>query len=917
MNPCPRCNAPTSTSGRFCPECGAALGTSTDDVTRPIDAATPRTPTSATPPSFTSPSSRGLDSPALDGGRFPAGVVLGDRYRIVGHLGRGGMGEVYRADDLKLGASVALKLLPPEFAANRVWLDRFYAEVRLARQVAHPNVCRVYDVVEIGEQTFLSMEYVDGENFSGLLKQIGRFPHERGLEIARQLCAGLAALHDRGLIHRDLKPANVMLDGRGRVRITDFGLAGGIEELQQSTERVGTPAYMAPEQLESGKTTVQSDIFALGLVLYEIFTGKRAVAGQTLPEITRHHRDGSVSAPSTMVANFDPAIERVLLRCLSRDPARRPASALAVAAALPGGDPLAAALAAGETPSPEMVALAGKQGGIRRGVGVLCAVAVLLALSVQFRFGQSSEPERHFHLEKPPAVLLDRARTLLDRFDAPEAVDFAHSFHRNGEFIEHVAQSDSTADKWRRLRDDRPSGMLYWYRQSPSPLLPFGLRGTVDFEDPPMRSAGMANLRLDSQGRMLFLQVVPPQVIPRSGPASAPRDSLPSAESIWDLAFTEAGLDRARFTEIAPVWNPPLYADRVAAWSGTWDQSDTARVRVDAAVYDGRLVWFDAVGASRRPDRELQAPATPTDRAIQYMFFVLSISVMGGGIFLGVRNVRLGRSDRRGAWRLALFVFAGFDLLWLLGAKHFSDPNVELQRFLLASAVALLNAAVFFAFYLALEPYVRRTNPERIVSWARLLRGGFRDPLVGRDILIGGVFFFTMSVALLAQRLFEDANGAAGSAARFSVDALLGTGPTLAVILAQLLNTIFMGLFALVLLVLLRILLRNEWLARIGFCVFIVAIATFEASSKTVGLLGGAFFAVCSITVLVRFGVLPFLIGLFFRRVAMELPLTLDGGAWYFGATGLASTLILGLSLYGLWIALRGRASADDEFAES
>jgi len=187
---------------------------------------------------------------------------------------------------------------------------------------------------------------------------------------------------------------------------------------------------------------------------------------------------------------------------------------------------------------------------------------VLVALVVQFRFGQSSEPERHFHLEKPPAVLLDRARTLLDRFDAPEPVDFAHSVHRNGEFIEHVALSDSTAGKWRRLRDDRPSGMLYWYRQSPSPLVPMGMSGRVEFEDPPVRIAGMANLRLDSQGRLLFLQGVPPQVIPQSEPGAAARDSVPSFEPIWDLAFTEAGLDRARFTSRASVWNPPVHADR-------------------------------------------------------------------------------------------------------------------------------------------------------------------------------------------------------------------------------------------------------------------------------------------------------------------------------------------------------------------
>ena len=151
-------------------------------------------------------------------GRFVPGTMLADRYRIVSMLGKGGMGEVYRADDLTLGQSVALKLLPDELAFDRKRLEYFYREVRLSRQISHPNVCRVYDIAEVDGRRFLSMEYVDGEDLKGLLRRVGRFPQDRGIEIARQLCAGLAAAHDRGVLHRDLKPANVMIDGRGHVR---------------------------------------------------------------------------------------------------------------------------------------------------------------------------------------------------------------------------------------------------------------------------------------------------------------------------------------------------------------------------------------------------------------------------------------------------------------------------------------------------------------------------------------------------------------------------------------------------------------------------------------------------------------------------------------------------------------------------
>ncbi|MBI1874126.1 MAG: serine/threonine protein kinase, partial [Acidobacteria bacterium] len=157
--------------------------------------------------------------------RFLPGAILAGRYRVVGPLGRGGMGDVYRADDLKLGQSVALKFLTARMARDREWLARFHNEVKIARQVSHPNVCRVHDIGEVDGEPFLSMEYVDGEDLASLLRRIGRLPSDKAVEIARQLAAGLAAAHHNGVLHRDLKPANVMIDGRGRVKITDFGLA--------------------------------------------------------------------------------------------------------------------------------------------------------------------------------------------------------------------------------------------------------------------------------------------------------------------------------------------------------------------------------------------------------------------------------------------------------------------------------------------------------------------------------------------------------------------------------------------------------------------------------------------------------------------------------------------------------------------
>src|SRR5262245_59907158 len=213
-------------------------------------------------------------------GRLPTGTLLASRFRIVAPLGRGGMGEVYRADDLKLGQTVALKLLPDHLVSDPGRLAQFHNEVRLARTISHRNVCRTYDIGDADGRPFLTMEYVDGEDLASLLRRIGRFPQDKAVEVARQLCAGLAAAHDRGVLHRDLKPANVMIDGDGHVRITDFGLAGVAGDVDNI--RAGTPAYMAPEQLAGREVTPRSDVYALGLVLFELFTGKRVFEANTL-----------------------------------------------------------------------------------------------------------------------------------------------------------------------------------------------------------------------------------------------------------------------------------------------------------------------------------------------------------------------------------------------------------------------------------------------------------------------------------------------------------------------------------------------------------------------------------------------------------------------------------------------------------
>src|ERR1700687_6224300 len=305
MAKCASCATELANNVRFCSSCGRPAS-NTDDVAT-LDFATASSPLPPRPRSGSVSSSRPSSSPAylLNEGRFLPGRLVAGRYRIIALLGKGGMGEVYRADDLTLGQAVAMKFLPDEAAGDEGLLERFRNEVRMARRVSHPNVCRVYDVGEVDGHTFFTMEYVDGEDLASLLRRIGRLPPDKALEIARQLCAGLAAAHTKDVLHRDLKPANIMLDGRGQVVITDFGLAGVADDIRGAEVRSGTPAYMAPEQLAGKEVSTRSDIYGLGLVLYEVFSGKRAF-GEKVAGVLHAREDRTPSRPSSVVKDLDP-----------------------------------------------------------------------------------------------------------------------------------------------------------------------------------------------------------------------------------------------------------------------------------------------------------------------------------------------------------------------------------------------------------------------------------------------------------------------------------------------------------------------------------------------------------------------------------------------------------------------------------
>ncbi len=265
------------------------------------------------------------DSGAASGTvRFVPGYVLAGRYRMIARLGKGGMGEVWRADDLVLGTPVALKLI---YSADPEGRKSILNEARLARQITHPAVCRVFDVGESEGEVFYSMELIAGEDLATLLRRLGRLPSEKVIDIGLQLCDGLAAAHGQGILHRDLKPANVLIDEDGFVRITDFGIAVPREGSGQQ-QVIGTPGYMAPEQLGTAiPLSERTDIYALGLILYELLVGRQAFESRF--EVQRQP-----PKPSAVIADVDPQLERAIVRAIAHDPRDRPASVLELSSLL-------------------------------------------------------------------------------------------------------------------------------------------------------------------------------------------------------------------------------------------------------------------------------------------------------------------------------------------------------------------------------------------------------------------------------------------------------------------------------------------------------------------------------------------------------------------------------------------------------
>jgi serine/threonine-protein kinase len=863
----------------------------------------PPTPPPASRSSHSSTSGRLLQSQTADEGRFLPGTLIAERYRIIGLLGRGGMGEVYRATDLTLSQPVALKFLPEAAGADQMALARFYNEVRIARQVSHPNVCRVYDVGQLEGQPYLSMEYIDGENLASLIRRIGRLPHDKAVEMGRRLCAGLSAAHARGVLHRDLKPANVMVDSEGQVLITDFGLAGIAGMLQGAEIRNGTPAYMAPEQLAGREVTVRSDIYSLGLVLYEMFTGRRAFEASTLAELIRVREESAPTSPSTVAPDLDPLVERIILRCLDPDPRNRPATALAVAAAMPGGDPLAAALEAGETPSPELVAASGQTEGIPPRHALIWLAATLIGLFTLPIIDSRAQLVPQLPLDTPPDALAVKARETIHKLGyTDKPLDTANGFDFDDDFM-HWAERHGGADRWLSTAAGQRLALTFWYRQSPDYLIPWRTLSAgplVRPSDPDRDLPGMVGVSVDPQGRLVSLRVAPRQV------EATPQTPV---HADWNLLLAAAELDAAQLKTADPQWTPPQMADERAAWTGTVPGHAGATFRIEAAAWHGKPVWFALVYPWTKP-RGVPSDDSAAQKAVSVLAIGIFLAVIVGAALLARRNWRLGRGDRRGA----LVAGATLAVVNLVGGalygKHVPATD-EFILFLRASSWSLFIGALVWMSYLALEPWVRRQWPHAIISWTRLLAGRVRDPRVGADVLAGICF------AVVMQWIGETGTAltvrAGGVPDLTSGTVLLGGRFALMPWANALAGSIVSTLGVFLLFVLCRIVARKFWLACGLFVLIFVAVSTLSSQHPAIDVPFAVVLFSMFTFVMVRFGLVAFAAMSVVNNILTAYSLTWDFSAFYASSSVFALISVAVLAGVAFHYALGGRAIFSDD----
>jgi serine/threonine-protein kinase len=475
--------------------------------------------------------------------------------------------------------------------------------------------------------------------------------------------------------------------------------------------------------------------------------------------------------------------------------------------------------------------------------------------------------------------------------------DWAGTLAPDGGFLDWVAGHDGSRERWRRgiSRDS----LSYMYRESPLPLVPENFNGgpfpgplVTELDPPPVRT-GMKELVLDPEGRLKELHVVPPQI--ENPPIPSPAKSVPD----WAPLFRAAGLDASLFRPVESRWSPDWYADVRAAWEGPHPERPGLTMRVEAAASSGRPISFLWIGPWSPSSRDVPDRRTGGARAADIVWLTILLTLLFGGAWMARRNLRAGRGDRRGANRLAAAAFVLQFLMWALGAHHVSALE-EFDIFAIGLADATMLALFFWLVYVALEPFMRRHWPRMLISWTRLLAGGWRDPLVGRDLLVGASAGALIGILMgPIRRYIPGWIGEAPPVPRGMAGDPSSVRSGLAWLIQPPVFSLAWVLGLVMFLVIVRRVVRQEWIAGIVVALLFSAnylgIPPLHVTLPLVAVTTGVL-----VVVAIRFGLLAALVCQTCSVWLGQFVMTADPSAWYFYVGAIAMGLVLALAVWGL-----------------
>jgi serine/threonine-protein kinase len=583
----------------------------------------------------------------------------------------------------------------------------------------------------------------------------------------------------------------------------------------------------------------------------------------------------------------------------------RPASALALSAMLPGGDPLAAALADGVTPSPEVVAEAGSHEGLSPKVAIPVLVGILLGL-IAFCV---AIPRFHLMnlvpLENPPEVLTAKARDILRNLGyTNRPADWTADFFGDGGTLNFARSKGHNMEEWGRLFAQSPSAIGYWYRQSPAPLVAENISsyGKAGIADPPVNLPGMLTVVIDLDGSLRRFAAVPPE-------HEIPPSELKPPD--WVRLFAAANLDPAKFTSVAPEWSSSVMTDTRSAWTGNYKDRADLPVRVEAASFHNRPVYFQVLWPWT-PAARLSGTVPNNSRTIRsFVTYAIGAIIFITALWIAHYNWKAGRADLRGATRVGIFCGGMFLVSWIFHAHHVaSDAEQRLIGFALANAAYL--GLEYWLIYLALEPWVRRYWPQTMITWSRVVTGKWSDSLVGRDLLFGTLFGI---VYVLILALYEYANLRSGVPifGEFSLENLNGFRAFADYLATLMFGEVSGSLISLLTLFLVRAVLKKQWIAGTVWVIGWVAVRFLRENfidSRELAITTGVFWTLLFsllVFIILRFGFFALVVAFFVLDGLIASFLTTDFSAWY-GLTSFSIVIVIvAMALLGFRFSLGSR----------